>query len=167
VLEKLQGYSADICILAGYLLILSPALVTSYRFINLHPALPGGPVGLWQKVIWELIDARAAQTGNMTLEVTDELDRGTQLTYDRVALVGPAFDGLWAAIGGASAGSLKMAAGEDHPLFKAIREASVKREPYLIVETLKALANGTLGSDGPLDLTDRVEAALAGDERSG
>jgi hypothetical protein len=40
----------------------------------------------------------------------------------------------------------------------------VKREPLLLVETLKAIANCTLDIEdppaSPIDLTDQVEAAL-------
>lgn len=165
VVELLRPYEADVCILAGYLLIQSPVLNSEYDFVNMHPALPGGPVGLWQKVIWDLIDQRADETGNMTLVATEELDLGPQLTYDRVSIKGDYLEGLWTAIGDASSETLKEAQGEDHPLFQAIRAEGVKREPVLIVETLKAIAEGSLSVSNPpkvpLDLTDRVEAALA------
>ena len=164
VVDLLRSYRADVCVLAGYLLILSPLLVAAYDFVNLHPALPGGPVGLWQKVIWDLIDQRADETGNMTLIVTDELDRGPRLTFDRVSITGGRFDELWAAIGDDSSAALKEALGEEHPLFQAIRAEGVKREPGLLVATLQAIADGslTLASPpgAPLDLTDRVEAGL-------
>ena len=155
-LALLHGHAADVCVLAGYLLILSPVLVDAYRFVNLHPALPDGPVGLWQKVIWELINANADETGNMTLIVTNDLDRGPQLTYNRVPIKGGGFDTLWA-------GPRKPGREED-PLFSAIRAAAVLREPVLLVETLKALTIGDLRLDtppsAPLDLTHAVEAAL-------
>lgn len=164
VVELLKSYKPDLCVLAGYLLILSPPLTHAYRFVNLHPALPGGPVGLWQKVIWELIDQRAEETGAMTFLVTDELDRGPQLSYNRVSLRGGAFDALWSAVRDSRAELLQADAGEEHSLFAAIRAAGVRREPYLLVETLKALANGTQsldGNQGPMDLTESVETALA------
>ncbi len=163
VVELLRPYQADVCVLAGHLLILSPVLTAAYRCVNLHPALPGGPVGLWQKVIWDLIDRRADETGNMTLVVTDELDRGPQLTYDRVSIKGGRFDGLWTGIGDGSSEALKNGQGEDHQLFQAIRAEGVKREPVLLVETLKAIAMGSLSVADPpaqpLDLTVAVEAA--------
>jgi folate-dependent phosphoribosylglycinamide formyltransferase PurN len=156
--ELLRAHQADVCVLAGYLLILSPVLIGAYDFVNLHPALPDGPVGLWQKVIWELIDQHASETGNMTLVVTNDLDRGPQLTFNRVAIKGGAFDALW--------DGPRDAGNENDPLFSAIRAASVLREPILLVETLKALATSDLRMEdppsGPLDLTERVEAALRG-----
>jgi len=164
VVEILRPYDADVCVLAGYLLILSTVLTAAYNSVNLHPALPGGPVGLWQKVIWDLIDQRADETGNMTLVVTNELDRGPQLAYDRVSIRGAEFDDLWKRIAGQSAAMLAEAEGEDNPLFRAIRAEGVKREPVLLVETLKAIAEGSLNISSPpkvpLDLTGPVEAAL-------
>ena len=162
--ELLRGHEADVCVLAGYLLILSPVLVGAYRFINLHPVLPSGPVGLWQKVIWELIEQRAGETGNMVFVVTNELDRGPQLTYNRVAIKGPTFDGLWREVEDNSIAALRDAKGEDQPLFKAIRAAAVRTEPVLLVETLKALSSSALRIDSPppepLDLTDEVNRTL-------
>lgn len=164
VVEIIAPYEVDVCVLAGYLLILSPVLIAASTFVNLHPALPDGPVGLWQQVIWKLIDQRAAETGNMTLIVTNDLDRGPQLTYARVPVTGAEFDELWAAIGVWTGPQLKEAAGEDHPLFSAIRAAGVSREPVLLLETLKAMSQGTLSATNPpkapIDLTDQVEAAL-------
>ncbi len=164
VAEIIAPYNVDACVLAGYLLILSPVLIATSTFVNLHPALPDGPVGLWQQVIWKLIDQRATETGNMTLIVTNDLDRGPQLTYDRVPITGDGFDALWDAIGVWTGPELKESAGEDHPLFSAIRAAGVRREPVLLLETLKAMAQGTLSAANPpktpIDLTDPVEAAL-------
>ena len=166
VVELIRPYEVDVCVLAGYLLVLSPVLVGTSTFVNLHPALPDGPVGLWQQVIWELIDRRATETGNMTLVVTNDLDRGPQLAYDRVPITGDGFDSLWEAIGATPSAQLKAEAGEDHPLFCAIRAAGVRREPILLLETLKAIAQGSLSATDPpgtpLDLTEQVEAALRG-----
>ena len=33
------------------------ALCERYDLLNLHPAAPGGPAGIWQDVIWQLIEA--------------------------------------------------------------------------------------------------------------
>jgi phosphoribosylglycinamide formyltransferase 1 len=166
VVNLIKPYDVDACVLAGYLLILSPLLIEASTFVNLHPALPDGPVGLWQQVIWELIDQRATETGNMTLVVTDDLDRGPRLAFDRVPITGGAFDALWAEVGDASAASLKAAAGEEHPLFAAIRATSVQREPVLLLETLRSMATGSLSAarppKAPIDLTDQVETALRG-----
>jgi folate-dependent phosphoribosylglycinamide formyltransferase PurN len=161
VLDLIRPFSPDLCVLAGYLLILSPQLVQTYPFINLHPSLPGGPIGLWQRVMWQLIEDRAAQTGAMTLLVTEDLDGGPPLTYARTPLVGPPFDNLWADLEGETSSVIKMTQGEEHPLFKAIRRAELAIEAPLLTETLRLLEDGELAlieaSRGePLDLTDRI-----------
>ena len=165
--------SPDLCVLAGYLLILSDPMVAAYPFVNLHAALPGGPVGLWQKVIWELIDQRAEETGAMVFHVTPELDRGPPVAYARFPLRGQPFDALWQSAGGASAREMAAAQGEAHPLFAAIRKHGLAREPLLLVETLRSIAAGEVRVGGgrvterdgqpaaPLDLTALVDAALA------
>lgn len=161
-LEALRPYPSDVCVLAGYLLILSPALVQARPFINLHPSLPGGPVGLWQQVIWRLIDERAEQTGAMIFRVTEELDGGPPLSYARVSLRGPEFDTLWAGAEGADAAQLRERHGESLPLFQEIRRAELALEAPLLTDTLRLLSNGGLAlpapgapTPPPLDLTPR------------
>ena len=163
-LALMEGFQPDLCVLAGYLLILSPHLTAHFRLLNLHPALPGGPIGLWQKVIWELIDQRASESGLMTFAVTDDLDEGPPASVARFPLRGAAYDRLWEAAGGDTADAIKARDGEEHPLFQAIRADGVKREPILLTETLRAVARGeiTVGSSyGPMDLSDAVEARLS------
>jgi phosphoribosylglycinamide formyltransferase-1 len=158
VAELISPYDVDLCVLAGYLLILSPVLIGASTFVNLHPALPDGPAGLWQQVIWQLVDQRAIETGNMTQVVSNDLDRGPQLAYNRVPITGAGFDSLWTAIGSAPSSLLKTGAGENHPLFCAIRAAGVRSEPNLLLETLKAIAQGSLSAidppQTPVDLTE-------------
>jgi phosphoribosylglycinamide formyltransferase-1 len=42
VIERLRDYAADVAVLAGYMLILSPRLCRAFLCLNLHPAVPGG-----------------------------------------------------------------------------------------------------------------------------
>ncbi|MEX2599870.1 MAG: formyltransferase family protein [Dehalococcoidia bacterium] len=175
VLEMLDPYKPDICVLAGYLLILSPLLTNAFPCVNLHPALPDGPVGLWQKVIWGLIETKAEESGVMTFLVTDELDKGPPISYARFSLRGERLDTLWRQADGQPVPALQATQGEQHPLFAAIRAEGVRREPLLLLETLKSIANGEVvirgGSvlDGtgapitPYDLTQQVDAALVKD----
>ena len=163
----LSPYTPDLCVLAGYLLILSEATANASPFVNLHAALPGGPVGLWQPVIWELIARRAGETGAMVFSVTPQLDEGPPIAFCRFPLTGPRFDALWAAIEGAGLDTLK-AEGEEQPLFKTIREEGLRREPLLLVEALSLIEGHARlpqpgGSFGETqDVTARVESALAG-----
>jgi len=42
VIARLQDYAADVAVLAGYMLILSPRLCRAFLCLNLHPSVPGG-----------------------------------------------------------------------------------------------------------------------------
>jgi len=142
VLDLLSPYKPDICVLAGYGLIFGSEVVRRYNLLNLHPALPGGPIGTWQQVIWQLIENRAPETGTMIHLGTDELDRGPALTYFSLPLVGGYYDRLWHQIRGRTTDIIKSEEGESLPLFRKIREDLVLRESTLLLETLKTLADG-------------------------
>ena len=176
VLDLLSPYGPDLCILAGYLLILSPALCRSHVYLNLHPALPGGPKGLWQPVLWDVIAGHVPETGVMTFRVTEAVDEGPPVTFTRFPLTGPPFDDLWSRTSEQDIARLRAARSEDHPLFQAIRQEEVRREPVLLLETLKAFASGdlrihrtqvvdaSLRPAPPHDLTASVEAMLLQEE---
>jgi phosphoribosylglycinamide formyltransferase-1 len=173
VRQLLRPYAPGLCVLAGYLLILSEPMVSAYRFVNIHGALPQGPIGLWQAVIWGLIAGRAEETGAMAFSVTPDLDRGPPIAYCRFALRGPRFDGLWAAASNATVAQLREQDGENLPLFQAIRAEGISREPALLVETLRLVADGEVrlagdtitdargGTAEARDLTVQVNATLA------
>ena len=178
VIRLLGSYQPDVCVLAGYMLICSGEMCHRYPLLNLHGALPDGPTGTWQSVIWQLIAARSTQTGAMIHLATEEVDRGPVLSHCVVPLTGETFDPHWNAIRGKDVEQTRTKEGEDLPLFQLIREAGYRREPYLILETLRAVADGRLrvkpataldSSGNPLELTypaglpltDHIEAALA------
>ncbi len=167
-------YPVDIGMLAGYMLILTPELTDRYTFLNLHPAEPGGPVGTWQEVVWQLIDRRAERSGAMIHLSTEELDQGPVVTYCTYSLRGPAFDGLWAGLGTRRVADVQQAEGEEHPLFREIRRHGAARELPLVVATLRAFAEGRLRLEGGrlldaserevrggLDLSSKIDAAVA------
>ena len=177
-IRLLEPYGPDVCALAGYMLICSGELCRRYPLLNLHGALPDGPTGTWQSVIWKLIDAQATQTGAMIHLATEVVDRGPVLSHCVVPISGDGFDEDWAARRGRDSHGIRAAEGEDFPLFQRIREAGFRREPYLILETLRAVADGRLrvrpqtaldASGEPLEashpaglpLTNHIEAALA------
>ena len=60
VIARLEPYGFDLAMLAGYMLVASDALCQRFDLLNLHPAAPGGPKGIWQDVIWELIGQGAS-----------------------------------------------------------------------------------------------------------
>jgi len=146
IAARLQGFPADIIVLAGYMLIVSPSFCESFSVINLHPAAPKGPKGTWQEVIWTLIQKRATETGVMMHLVTKDLDEGPPITFVTFPIRGGDFDRLWDDLNKKlkrhSFPHLTQEEGENNPLFKEIRRQGVRRELPLIVMTLKTLAEG-------------------------
>ena len=141
-MRRLKGYDPDLCVLAGYMLVVGPEMCQHYKMINLHPAAPGGPKGTWQEVIWQLIAGEAAETGVMMHLVTPELDEGPPVTYCVFPIRGEPFDRHWQQIKGLPVKELKAGKGETHPLFKLIRQEGLKRELPLVVSTVKAFSEG-------------------------
>lgn len=138
---------AEVYALVGYMLILGPELCQRFPFINLHPAPPGGPAGAWEDVIWQLMEAQASESGIMIHRATPELDRGPLLSYCRFPIRGRAWDPLWAGWEQAVRAG-RSDRGSPPPLFHRIREEGVRREAPLLVETLRALADGRIRIDG-------------------
>ncbi len=161
VMHLLEDFHPDLCALAGYMLILGPELDRRFTAINLHPALPQGPTGTWQQVIWRLIEQRATETGAMIHLCTDDLDRGPAISYYSFSLTGPPFDALWQQVRGRTIEELKTSEGEELPLYQRIRAEGVRREPYLLLETIRAFAQGTITA------VDQEVTDAAGKPRSG
>ena len=144
VMNRLQGFHPDLCVLAGYMLITGREMCQRYDMINLHPAAPGGPAGTWQEVIWQLIDNKAQETGVMMHLVTPELDKGPPVTYCTFPIRGKPFDRYWDEIKRHPLSQVKRGEGEKNPLFKLIRQHGLAREFPLIVSTLKAFSQGKI-----------------------
>ena len=143
-MELLKNFNPDICMLAGYMLIVGDEMCHRYNMINLHPALPNGPTGSWQDVVWKLIENKAEKSGAMIHLVTPELDRGPVITYCTYPIIGEPFDKYWREIEKLSAAEIKREQGEDNSLFRLIRQHGLSREFPLIVHTLKALSNNDI-----------------------
>ncbi len=140
----LARFNPDICVLAGYMLIVGPEMCQKYKMINLHPAAPGGPQGTWQEVIWKLIERDAEETGAMMHLVTPELDKGPPVAYCTFRIRGEPFDEYWEEVKGKSVAEIKAEEGGNNPLFKKIRAYGLIREFPLIVATLKAFSQGMI-----------------------
>lgn len=163
----------DIGMLAGYMLIATEELCERFPLLNLHPAAPGGPAGTWQEVIWRLIAEGATSSGARIHLATTELDAGPVVTYCTYSLRGPGIDELWRDVECRTVEEARAEKGEELPLFREIRRRGAARELPLVVETLRAFADGRLRIlgrrpyrdsepiEGGLDLTEQVEAALA------
>ena len=142
VLDLLSNCQPDICVLAGYMLIAGSTMCRKYPLLNLHPALPDGPIGTWQEVIWKLMEQQATHTGAMMHLATEEVDRGPVVSYCTAPIIGEDFEPHWQRLKGKDLGQIKAEQGEDFPLFQKIRQAEYQREPYLLFETLRAVADG-------------------------
>jgi phosphoribosylglycinamide formyltransferase 1 len=176
VAELLIPHRLGVLVLAGYMLIASPALCRKYAMLNLHPALPGGPKGMWQQVIWELLENDADETGAMIHLATAQLDRGPVVSYFRLPLRGPDWDPLWRQFRAKretmSVEEIAAAEGEDEPLFAEVRRRGEVREIPLLYYTIRQFAEGKLNTANgcvfaestrlPLDLTEEVDAEVTG-----
>lgn len=163
-IELLRPHKADIAVHAGYMLI-APLLCSEYLTLNLHPALPGGTIGMWQQAVWDVITEGLDETGAMIHVSTEDVDEGPVLSTATFSVRGAEFDSLWADVNGADFDALKGEPGEDLPLFKAIREAGLLRERPLLIETLKAVGEGRIEPTGVGDVVDlsvEVERAVVG-----
>ncbi len=142
VMSRLERFQPDVCVLAGYMLIVGREMCRKYSMINLHPAAPGGPAGTWQEVIWQLIQTGARKTGVMMHLVTPELDKGPVVTYCTFPIRGGRFDPLWQDIKGKNIADIIKSQGEDNALFRLIRQEGFKREIPLVLTTIKAFSQG-------------------------
>ena len=171
-------YDTDLSVLAGYMLITSSRMCRKRAMINLHPALPESPAGMWQDVIWQLIREGADRHGAMMHLVTEVLDGGPPLSYCSFPIRDAALAPLWAELDRVGIDSVR-GEGEQQPLFAEIRRRGVARERPLVVATLIALARGSMwiedgrpvGPGGPLqgglDMTKAVESLIQNRGRMG
>ena len=176
----------DLDVLAGYMLWLDDMTCNTRKAINLHPARPGGPVGTWQQVIWQVIgDALEGRTefvqGAQMQRVTPEWDKGPTISYFEFPIDGDEYGELWVPLEDEGVIPLdedgvdyiRKNEGEKNPLFRRIREDGEIRELPLIVETIKAFSDGKVWinekgevttEDGILDkgydLTRQVEEVI-------
>jgi folate-dependent phosphoribosylglycinamide formyltransferase PurN len=160
VIEAIEdaGHDPQVCLLAGYMLIWSEAECHRFDAINLHPALPWGPAGTWQEVIWDLMEQGAQEQGAMMHLVTPELDRGPPVAYCRFPIQGGDWEPLWDHVRQRGVAAVKEEEGESNVLFRRIRAEGEKRELPLIGITVRAL------SEGRLKIVDKVPVTLGGQE---
>ena len=174
--RRIADMGFDLGILAGYMLWVDDETCRMYDFMNLHPALPDGPKGTWQEVIWQLIREGADRQGAMMHIVTPDWDRGAPLTYCGFPIRGGDYDALWQdleeKLKDRTLDDIISTEGTENPLFKKIREDGAKRELPLIVQTIKEFADGNvvikdkrLYRDGvpldrPYDLSAEVDRAI-------
>ncbi len=142
IIARLKDFSPDLCVLAGYMLVVGPEMCRRFNMLNLHPAAPWGPKGTWQEVIWQLIREGARESGVMMHLVTPDLDRGPCVSYCTFPIAGPEFDRYRAEFRTKSLDEIKATQGEEFPVFKLIRQHGLEREVILMTATVKAFAEG-------------------------
>lgn len=169
VMRLLEPYDFDLGVLAGFMLIFGEEAAAKWDLLNLHPAAPGGPAGMWQDVIWLLIAEEAEAAGVMMHLATPELDGGPVVTYCAYPIRGLGFDPLWAELEDQPFEIARGEKGEQLRLFRHIRWAGIAREVPLVIETLRAFADGRVRienkrvvdtADNPIDgydLSDEIE----------
>ncbi len=174
VVELLDPYTYDVGMLAGYMLICTAPLVEHRPMLNLHPAAPDGPAGTWQDVTWWLMAHRADRSGVRIHLGTLALDEGPIVTYCTYPLRDAALLPLWSEVERRGVDEVRATDGEANSLFQAIRQRGAARELPMVVETLRALADGRLRIEGErvfmqdtritggFDLTPEIESVLAG-----
>lgn len=174
--DAVAPYPFDLGILAGYMLWMDDETCRRFDMLNLHPALPDGPKGTWQEVIWQLISERAERQGAMMHVCTEEWDRGAAITYCGFPIRGGDYDALWERmeekLRTRTLDEIRREEGEQEPLFRRIREDGARRELPLITETVAAFADGRVRIEGkrpvagdgamkgPVDLSEMVDRAL-------
>jgi folate-dependent phosphoribosylglycinamide formyltransferase PurN len=128
VVSELTPFHPELVVFAGYMLIASEVLYEAFPVINLHPALPGGPIGKYAIVLKKLVEQRSAEAGVMMHRVTKHIDRGPALTYCSFSL-----EGVWSdSIVDPTVASSR------------IRTYQLQRELPLLAETLRLIGTGVI-----------------------
>ncbi len=154
---SISKYPMDFGVLAGYMLVVDPETCRQFTIINLHPALPETYKGTWEEIVQKVVENGDERYGSTVHICTPELDRGEPIAYDSFPLE-----------------CIRQEYASEEELIKAIRAEELKREAYLLMETIKAIVKGEVvirsgrlydSKGNPLtehpDLADRIDRALA------
>jgi folate-dependent phosphoribosylglycinamide formyltransferase PurN len=124
------------------MLVATDVLCDRFDMLNLHPAAPDGPPGTWQGVIWWLMEEGIDHSGVRMHLATTELDMGPPVAYCTYPILGLALEEMWWEVKRRGVSAVKAEDGEENALFQEIRRQGVARELPLVVETLRAFADG-------------------------
>ncbi len=173
VAAAISSYRFDVGVLAGYMLIFTGEFVDRFPLLNLHPALPTGPIGTWREVNRELIRDAAPESGVMMNLAIPAVDEGPVVGYCRYPIDAPEFAAARAELTElGDPTDLEANTLEASRLFTLIREAGLRREAPFLVEVLGAFAGGRIKIDDssvvyasgraalPIDLTEEVDRRL-------
>lgn len=135
ILSSINQYNIDLIVMAGYMLFTDKKLCDEFFMLNLHPAPPNGPQGTWQKIIEDLINNKYSLAGAQIQLATIKRDQGPIISYCTFPIKNnEVYDQLWANLDKHSNIHLSE-------LFQQIRTDILKREPLLLIETLKSLVD--------------------------
>lgn len=92
VVEMLRADDIDLVVLAGFMRLVSPVIVSAYagRILNLHPSLlpKYGGKGMWGHHVHEAVIAAGEKESGVTVHYIDEeYDRGEILMQERVEIL--------------------------------------------------------------------------------
>jgi folate-dependent phosphoribosylglycinamide formyltransferase PurN len=165
VKAKIEEYDFDAIFLAGYMLILSPILLESFRVFSLHPSLPNSYKGKREDVITRTIKDGKRIFGAMIHRVDASFLEGPPISFVNLVLEGRGFEEFYNNVFRGDMTSF------DH-LFKFMMEAESAAEAPLVIETLSSLSKKVIDiqngkvchsgqpAQGGVDMTDLVLSAL-------
>ncbi len=125
--ELIASYKMDFGVLAGYMLVFDPETCRKYTLINLHPALPDTYKGTWEEIVGQVVDNGDPSYGSTVHLCTPELDRGAPIAYDSFPLA-----------------DLRERNLPKEQMVKEVRARELKREAYLLMETIRLLVDGDI-----------------------
>lgn len=155
VLSKISKYDVDIIVAAGYMLF-SPIICNYYKILNIHPALPNGPIGTWKNVILDLINKESTYSGISIHLMTPELDEGPNISFCKFNIKDNNNINLWE--------KLKKQENkiEDSDIFWDIRKRIIFYERALLKKTLEKISNGEIGvtPNKPKNLSEEINQRI-------
>lgn len=85
LVEKINSYSPDLTVLAGFMRILTPIFTQNIKAVNIHPSML--PLFKGKDAIKRSFDGNERIGGVSVHFVTDEMDGGEIITQERVAIL--------------------------------------------------------------------------------
>jgi phosphoribosylglycinamide formyltransferase-1 len=125
--ERISAHEMDFGVLAGYMLIFDHETCRRHTLINLHPALPDTYKGTWEEIVGQVVDNGDSSYGSTVHLCTPELDRGAPIAYDSFPLA-----------------DLREHFPSREQLVKEVRARELRREAYLLMETIRLLVEGEI-----------------------
>ncbi|PZC40623.1 MAG: Folate-dependent phosphoribosylglycinamide formyltransferase PurN [Chloroflexi bacterium] len=137
--KLINRYQYDLIVLGGYMLVLTEQFCNDYYLLNLHPALPKGPIGTWQEVIIKLIRNNLNESGMMMHRAIKEVDKGPVATICKYSIKNSLNQNLWEQFNNNS-DCIEDKEIQNSELFNNIRGLGLALESNFIIQTLNEFA---------------------------